>query len=205
MDIAYVEKTYSRWSNIYDLFWGKILSPGQKISIEVMDIQPGDKILEVGVGTGLSLPLYPDCCHVTGIDLSAEMLKKAQKKVEKYDLRHVSLEKMDAGNMDFEDNLFDTVIAAHVVSVVPDPVKVVLEMKRVCKKGGKILFLNHFKSQNKLLAQFEETISPLCDKIGFKTDLDVDKLLAITNLKVVHRRKINMFNYWQLVQCINYK
>lgn len=205
MDIAYVEKTYSKWSNIYDLFWGKLLHPGQKAAIEIMDIQPGDRILEVGIGTGLSLPLYPDNCQVVGIDLSAEMLKKAQKKVEKHRLDNVILEKMDAGNMDFDDNSFDTVIAAHVVSVVPDPVKVILEMKRVCKKGGKLLFLNHFKSQNPILAKFEELISPLCDKIGFKTDLDVEKLMAITNLKINYRRKINLFNYWQLVQCINQK
>lgn len=205
MDIAYVEKTYSRWSNIYDLFWGKLLHPGQKLAIEVMNIQPGDKILEVGVGTGLSLPLYPDYCQVIGIDLSAEMLKKAQRKIEKYDLHHITLEKMDAGNLDLEDSSFDTVIAAHVVSVVPDPVKVVLEMKRVCKKGGKILFLNHFKSQGKVLARFEEVISPLCDKIGFKTDIDLEKLLVITNLRIHYRRKINLFNYWQLVQCFNQK
>jgi len=205
MDIAYVEKTYSRWSNIYDLFWGKLLHPGQKIAIEVMDIQPGDRILEVGVGTGLSLPLYPDYCQIVGIDLSGEMLKKAQKKIEKYDLQHVTIEKMDASNMSFADGSFDTVIAAYVVSVVPDPVKVVLEMKRVCKKGGKIIFLNHFKSRNKFLARFEEAISPLCDKIGFKTDLDLEKLLAITNLRINYRRKINLFKYWQLVKCVNQK
>lgn len=205
MDIAYVEKTYSRWSNIYDLFWGKLLYPGQKLAIEVMDIQPGDRILEVGVGTGLSLPLYPDRCQIVGIDLSAEMLKKAQKKIEKYGLHHITLEKMDAGNLDLEDSSFDTVIAAHVVSVVPDAVKVVLEMKRVCKKAGKVLFLNHFKSQFKPLAKFEGTISPLCDKIGFKTDLDLEKLLVITNLRASYRRRINLFNYWQLVMCVNHK
>ncbi|MFM7840292.1 MAG: class I SAM-dependent methyltransferase, partial [Nitrospira sp.] len=136
-----------------------------------LDVKPGERVLEVGVGTGLSLPLYPSHCRVTGIDLSGGMLDKARERTAVQGLGHVELHQMDAGNMKFTDDSFDTVVAAYVVTAVPDYRSVVAEMIRVCRAGGRIILLNHFSNGNKLIAAVEKVISPLCKHIGFRTDL----------------------------------
>ena len=123
--------------------------------------QAGSHILEVGVGTGINTSLYPSNCQVTGIDLSSSMLDKARERVAREGLRNVRLLEMDAANLTFADDSFDIVYAPYLVSVVPDPVQVVREMRRVCKPGGKIIILNHFRSANPILSRVERAISPL--------------------------------------------
>ena len=138
-----------------------------------MAIQAGDRVLEVGVGTGINTSLYPSNCTVTGIDLSASMLEKARERVRREGLRNVRLLEMDAANLTFADDTFDIVYAPYLVSVVPDPVQVVKEMRRVCQPGGKIVILNHFRSANPILSRVERAISPFTVHIGFKSDLDL--------------------------------
>lgn len=205
MNLESVEKVYSNYSGVYDLIFGKIFESGREIGLELLDIRKDDNILEVGVGTGLSLPFYPRYCKIVGIDLSAKMLKEAEKKIKESKLSNVRIHKMDATNMEFEDNTFDAVMAAYFISTVPDPVKAVNEIKRVCKKGGKIIFLNHFMSKNKLVSGIEKRISPVCCKLGFRTDLDLYDLLDKTGLRINKKEKVNFFNYWKAVQCINNK
>ena len=172
----------------------------------MLDIQTGDKILEVGVGTGLTLPFFPQDCSVVGIDLSGHMLEKAHHKVEFHGMKNVEIMKMDAMKLDFPDNHFESVIAAYVISVVPDPIQVLREMLRICKKGGKIVFINHFKCDNSIIAAIEHLISPLSRHLGFKTDLELDPLLdQIPELKVEKVEGVNLFNYWKVVEGINEK
>ena len=125
LHVESIKKIYAGYSNVYDIIFKQFFYPRQRHAIDSMGIMPGDSVLDVGIGTGLSLPLYPCHCNVVGIDLSAEMLKKARQKVSKYNINHVSLMEMDASNLEFNDNTFDHVIATFVISVVPDPVKVI--------------------------------------------------------------------------------
>ncbi|HJP18137.1 MAG TPA: methyltransferase domain-containing protein [Nitrospinota bacterium] len=200
-----IKRIYAGYSNIYDFVFKKFFHPRHKHVIEQMNIRPDDKILDVGVGTGLALPLYPDYCHVTGIDLSEEMLKKAHKKVKKHYLKNVTLKQMDAMNLQFNNNTFDQVIATFVISVVPDPVKVISEMKRVCKKNCNLIIINHFQSNNKYMAKIEDMVNPICRKIGWRTDVDLDYLISESNLLVNSKYKMTKFDLWKVVMAVNNK
>jgi len=206
MDTRSIEKAYQRYANIYDLTFGRIFHSGRALSVDLLEPMPGDRILEVGVGTGLTLPFFPDGCQITGIDLSEHMLAKAHQKVASQGMKNVEVLKMDATKMEFPDNHFDSVIAAYVISVVPDPVCVLKEMLRVCKKGGRVVFINHFKCDNRLISSLERLASPLSSYLGFKTDLELGPLLAqMPELSVQKVEGVNIYNYWKVVQGINNK
>jgi len=198
----FVERVYEKLSSVYDLTFGPTLHPGRLVAIKRMAITPGTTVLEVGVGTGINTSLYPRTCTVTGIDLSTSMLDKARERVAREQLTNVRLMEMDAANMNFADESFDIVYAPYLISVVPDPVKVVQEMRRVCKTGGRIIVLNHFRSQNRLLSWGERLISPLTVHIGFKADLDLPGFLAQAGLKPVSIEKVNIPRIWSLVTCV---
>jgi len=167
-----------------------------------MGIKPADRVLEVGVGTGINVDLYPADCAVTGIDLSSSMLEKARERVARRGVRNVRLLQMDAANLKFADDSFDIVYAPYVISVVPDPVAVTREMRRVCRPGGRIVILNHFRSSNPLMARIERMISPLTVHIGFKSDLDLPAFLAQAELKPQSIQKVNVPRIWSLVTCV---
>ena len=205
MNTEDIKRIYAGYSNIYDFVFKKFFHPRHKHVIKQMNIRPDDKILDVGVGTGLALPLYPDYCHVTGIDLSKEMLNEAHKKVKKHTLKNVTLKQMDAMDLQFKDNTFDQVITAFVISVVPDPVRVISEMKRVCKKNSNLIIINHFQSHNKFMAKIEAMVNPICRKIGWRTDLDFDYLISESNLLVNYEYKMNKFDLWKVVMAVNNK
>ena len=198
----FVERVYEKLSVVYDLIFGPTLHPGRIEALKKMNIRPGDHVLEVGVGTGINLPLYPKDCSIVGIDLSEPMLEKARERVVEKGLRNCRVMEMDAAKMAFPDESFDIVYAPYLISVVPDPVKVALEMKRVCKKDGRVIILNHFKStDNTLLAKMETMISPLTVHIGFKSDLDLHGFLTQADLTPVSIDKVNLLNMWTLVTC----
>ena len=146
LETSFVEGVYEKMASVYDLFFGLPLHHGRATAIRRMAIKPNDQILEVGVGTGISLPLYPRKCSVTAIDLSDGMLERARTRVEQYSLRNVHLIQMDATKLKFPDNSFDIVYAPYFISCVPDPLAVTREMRRVCRPGGSLVFLNHFLS-----------------------------------------------------------
>jgi phosphatidylethanolamine/phosphatidyl-N-methylethanolamine N-methyltransferase len=198
----FVENVYEKIAKVYDLTFGPTLHPGRLVALEGMGIKPGDRILEVGVGTGINAPLYPRNCHVTGVDFSPKMLEKARERVERKGLGNVRLLEMDAAKLSFPDNSFDIVYAPYVISVVSDPVQVVREMRRVCRPGGKFIVLNHFKSPNRLLAKMERAISPFTVHIGFKADLDLPGFLSQAEIKPVSIQKVSFPRIWSLVTFI---
>ena len=199
---ALVERVYEKLSKVYDLFFGPTLHPGRIVALERMGIRRGDRILEVGVGTGINTSMYPKNSHVTGLDLSGPMLDKARERMEREGLRNVHLLEMDAANLTFPDESFDIVYAPYLISVVPDPVQVAREMRRVCKRGGKIVILNHFRSENLIVSRLERAISPLTVHIGFKSDLDLPGFLAQADLKPTSVQKVNVPRMWSLVTCL---
>jgi phosphatidylethanolamine/phosphatidyl-N-methylethanolamine N-methyltransferase len=198
----FVTKVYEKLATVYDFTFGPVLHPGRVDAIERMGIRPGDRVLEVGVGTGINAALYPRDCSVTGVDLSSPMLEKARERIARKGLRNVRLLQMDAANLKFGDDTFDIVYAPYVISVVPDPVAVTREMCRVCRPGGRIVILNHFRSRNTLMAWIERMISPFTVHIGFKSDLDLPAFLAQAELKPVSIDKVNFPRIWSLVTCI---
>jgi phosphatidylethanolamine/phosphatidyl-N-methylethanolamine N-methyltransferase len=198
----FVERVYERLASVYDLIFGPTLHPGRLHARDRMVIAPGDRILEVGVGTGINAALYPSHCHITGIDLSTSMLDKARERVARQGLRNVRLLEMDAANLTFADDTFDIVYAPYLVSVVPDPVRVVTEMRRVCRPGGRIIILNHFRSANPVLSRVERALSPFTVHIGFKSDLDLPGFLAQADLQPVSIEKVNFPRIWSLVTCV---
>jgi phosphatidylethanolamine/phosphatidyl-N-methylethanolamine N-methyltransferase len=198
----FVERVYENLASVYDLTFGPTLHPGRLQALDRMGIQPSDRILEVGVGTGINASLYPRNCQITGIDLSTGMLDKARERVARQGLKNVRLLEMDAARLTFEDDAFDIVYAPYLVSVVPDPISVAREMRRVCRPGGKIIILNHFRSSNPILSRIEQAICPFTIHIGFKSDLDLPAFLAQAELQPVSIEKVNIPRIWSLVTCI---
>ena len=197
----FVTGVYEKLASVYDFTFGPVLHPGRVDAIERMGIRPGARVLEVGVGTGINAALYPRDCSVTGVDLSSSMLEKARERVARKGVRNVRLLQMDAANLKFADDSFDIVYAPYVISVVPDPVAVTREMCRVCRPGGRIVILNHFRSRNALMAWIERMISPFTVHIGFKSDLDLPAFLAQAELKPISIDKVNFPRIWSLVTC----
>ena len=199
---AFVTKVYENIAWMYDFTFGPTLHAGRIQSIQRMGIKAGDRVLEVGVGTGINASLYPADCVVTGIDLSEPMLEKARERVLRKGLSNIRLLAMDAADLKFPDNSFDIVYAPYVISVVPDPVAVVREMRRVCRPGGRMVILNHFRGTNRLGAWLDRVISPLTVHIGFKSDLDLPAFLAQAELTPISIEKVNVPRIWSLITCI---
>lgn len=198
----FVAGVYEKLASVYDFTFGPTLHAGRLRAIQRMAIRRGDRVLEVGVGTGINAGLYPRDCIVTGIDLSSSMLEKARERVARKDISNVRLLEMDAADLRFADGAFDIVYAPYLISVVPDPITVAREMGRVCRPGGRIIFLNHFRSRNPLLASIERAISPFTVHIGFKSDLDLPAFLAQADLEPVSIEKVNIPRIWSLVTCV---
>lgn len=201
-----VKQAYRRYARYYDLVFGLIFHPGRKTAIEHLHCHAGDRILEVGVGTGLSLGLYPQNVKVVGIDLSKDMLERAEERVARENLAQVeSLQQMDAQQMSFADHAFDSVVAMYVASVVPDPAKLVAEIRRVCKPGGKIIFLNHFQNANPVVRKAEHVLQPLAKYLGFSPDFPMHEFLEKTGFHATTAVPVNLLDYWTVLVGTNDK
>ena len=205
LEARQVKRAYALYSPVYDLLFDRIFQPGRQAAVKLLDIYPTDCLLEVGIGTGLNLPLYPRSCHLVGIDLSEKMLEKAKAKVEELRFPYVTLKVMDATTMDFAENEFDKALATYVISAVPNPVGVLREMRRVVKPGGSIVILNHFRSESRVMAALEDLVAPLCTRLGWKSNLELDPLLQQVGLSPDTATKVNLFNGWRLIRCVNRK
>jgi phosphatidylethanolamine/phosphatidyl-N-methylethanolamine N-methyltransferase len=187
MEIDAVATSYRRWAPIYDRTFGAFTREGRRRAAEIASNR-GGRVLEVGVGTGLSLGHYGPGVEVTGIDYSAEMLAKAEAKVAAEGLsRVVALRRMDARTLEFPDDAFDTVVAMHLISVVPEPERVVAEMARVCRPGGEVLIVNHFLHDEGLLGLLGRRMAPLADQLGWHSDFTMAPVLACAALEEVER------------------
>ena len=209
MDVALekrqVERAYELYAPVYDFIFDWIFAPGRNAAIQHLAVKPNEMVLEVGIGTGLNLPLYPASCRLTGIDLSGDMLDKAVERAQKLAMPNVALKVMDATSMDFAENEFDKAVATYTISAVPDPVAVLREMRRVVKPGGALVIVNHFRSERRLSGFVEDLMAPVCTRLGWKSNLPMMPLLEQVGLTPEVVTKVNLFNGWRLVKCVNRK
>ena len=199
---ALVQRAYDRIAKVYDFFFGAILQPGRERAVRTIQSKPGLRVLELGIGTGLTAPLYSSDWSVVGVDLSSAMLMQARKRIGELGLESVQLVHADGARLPFDDESFDVVLVPYVMSVVPDPIGVGRELRRVCRQSGQIILLNHFLSQDSLGAKLERWISPLTARIGFRTDLSLQWLLTGAGLTAVSIMTVNVPRIWTLVTCV---
>jgi phosphatidylethanolamine/phosphatidyl-N-methylethanolamine N-methyltransferase len=198
MRIEAVKAAYRRYANVYDAVFGPVLQPGRKAVVDALGCKPGERVLEVGVGTGLSLPMYPPSVRITGIDLSSEMLERARARVARRRLGNVEgLLEMDAEKMDFADASFDKVVAMYVVSVTDRPAQLLHELQRVCRPGGDIFIVNHVRSDNPLVGAVEKSLARFANQLGFHPDFEL-KSLVNGSYRVEHVSSINFF--WKVMR-----
>ncbi|WP_114964571.1 class I SAM-dependent methyltransferase [Alkalilacustris brevis] len=184
MEIDAVNRSYKRWAPVYDRTFGAITGAGRRRAVQYINTREG-AVLEVGVGTGLSLGDYQPHLKVSGVDISDDMLAKARAKVERLGLSHVdTLAVMDARVLEFPDASFDTVVGMYLVSVVPEPEKVVAEMARVCKPGGEVLIVNHFAREKGMLSVLERTFAPMANLLGWHSDFPRERIMGVPELKL---------------------
>ncbi len=195
-----VRDAYRRWAPVYDYTFGRISTAGRRHAVEVINASAG-KVLEVGVGTGLSLPDYRSDLSITGIDLAPEMLDKARERVTDAGLKNVSgLHEMDASNLEFADNSFDTVVAMYVITVVPDPAKVMQELARVARPGGEVMLVNHFSQDDGVRGWVERRMAPFADLVGWHSVFDVSRVMVCNDLKLIERRSLRPMGLFTMMR-----
>ncbi|MGB9629714.1 MAG: class I SAM-dependent methyltransferase [Thermodesulfobacteriota bacterium] len=182
-----------------------MVTPRIRSGLKKMGIREDDLIIEAGVGTGLSLPLYPNFCKVIGIDITRKMLDKAKIKKDRFNLHHVDLIEMDAEHLAFCDDIFDHAILPFVLSVVSNPEKMVSEIKRVTKNNGKIVVINHFSSNNPFLLKMEEFFSPVFKRLGWETGFTLEFLSNHCQLFIEEVTRLHRSDSWLVVYTTNKK
>ena len=202
LDSATVRHAYRRWAPVYDFTFGTVAEAGRKHAVKIINRRRG-RVLEVGVGTGLSLPCYDKHLTVTGIDLSPEMLSKARARVRRQRLDHVvGLHEMDAGALAFPDESFDTVVAMYVMTVVPDPERVMQELERVCAMGGEVILVNHFSQDDGIRGLIERRLAPIASSIGWHAVFTLDRVLVCEDLRLAERRTLWPFGLFTMLRFV---
>jgi phosphatidylethanolamine/phosphatidyl-N-methylethanolamine N-methyltransferase len=180
---------YHRFAPLYEWIFNPFLGARVRLTIRSLQIPLGARVLEVGVGTGLSLAAYPHHASVTGVDLSSEMLAQAERRIAHHRWQHIELRQMDALALDFENEHFDYVFAFYVTSVVADPQRLMREMSRVLKPRGNLVIVNHFRSENEWVASCTDRLDPLTRRLGWRTTLRFSDLFDSVPLRVTDRFK----------------
>lgn len=199
-----IKRVYGRAAGFYDVVFGPIADFGRKRVVAEINQLPGGRLLEVGVGTGISLSHYKQEHHITGIDLSPEMLDRARRRAKEGALSNVeALEVMDAEAMSFEDSSFDTVVAMYVMSVVPSPEKVIAEMQRVCKPGGKIFIVNHFSESSGIMSRIEKFLEPYSDSLGWSPHFPLEACLGSKSLSLLEQKRVPPVGFFTMLVCKN--
>jgi phosphatidylethanolamine/phosphatidyl-N-methylethanolamine N-methyltransferase len=199
---AQVETSYRRYAPFYDLLFGASLGPGRAAMTRLVGRLAPQHILEVGVGTGLALAQYPRTARVTGIDVSSDMLAAAQRRVRPEDAARIELRAMDAEAMDFADASFDCVTLPYVLSVTPNPDRLVAEVRRVCRPGGHIVIVNHFSGQRSW-RWLEAPLRPLAAWIGFRTEFSLEQQVLSRSWQVLSVEPVNLFSLSRLIDVRN--
>lgn len=199
---AATERAYQRLSHIYDFAFGGLLDEGRRKAVAEMQLRPGQRVLEIGIGTGLTLPLYPPICRIVGLDLSVPMLAQAQERLSQRTRGpRVSLLRGNAEQLPFAAGSFAVVYAPYVMSVVSDPVNTAKELRRVCARNGRIILLNHFQSEHPAAAWIERLVEPMTRYAGFNTGLALPPLLQEGGLRALSIESVNVPPIWKLVVC----
>lgn len=193
-----VRRTYGRYAPWYDWLFGAVLEPGRRRLTQAASALQPQHLLEVGVGTGLTLAHYPAEARVTGIDVSDQMLARARQRAQALPARQIELRAMDAERMDFADASFDCVTVPYVLSVTPHPAQLVSELRRVCRKGGHILILNHF-SGSRFWWALERCVTSVADRIGFRSDFSYEEHVLTHDWQVVSVQPVNLLGLSKLV------
>jgi phosphatidylethanolamine/phosphatidyl-N-methylethanolamine N-methyltransferase len=201
-----VEKAYARWAPVYDVVFGKVFEPGRKASIAAAD-KIGGRILDVGVGTGISLPDYRRDIRLVGVDYSAAMLKMARRRVIEQKLDHVeALAVMDAKFLGFPEAFFDAVVAQYVVPAVPDPEATLDEFVRVTKPGGEIILANHIGAEKGPRKVFEAGFSPIARRLGWRPEFSWQRLVnwaaRNNNVRLVERLPLPPMGHFSLIRYV---
>ena len=206
MQESSTRKIYDIHSLFYDATFGRLVRRRIARAISHMNLQPQDLVLDLGIGTGVSLNYYPkDRGKVIGVDLSSGMLREARKKIREQNRDNAVVFQADAMVLPFGDNTFDHVFISHVISVVSDPYRLVREAQRVAKQGARIVIVNHFQSTNRFLAMLEKWLCPLCTKLGWRSDLALQDLVRRTGAEIDYRYKLESIDLWETVVMTNNK
>ena len=199
------KRIYDIQSAVYDHTFGVLVLKRINRAIQHMNIQPGESVLDVGIGTGNAMGFYPKHGKVIGVDLSSGMLKLARKKIEEENYDNVTVFQGNALELPFEDSTFDHIFISHVISVVSRPELLVKEAQRVAKPGAKIVILNHFLSTNRFVAMIEKWANPICEKLGWRSDLALADLVAKTHIEIDYRYKLRSVDLWETIVTTNTK
>lgn len=202
---AHESKIYSEFSHLYDKIFARFFTDRISAVIQDLSIQPDASVLEVGVGTGLSMGAYPSHCAVTGVDLAPDMLERAHQRAAENDWHHFRLLAMDAMNLDFPDDSFDYVTAFHVISVVPDPVRMMREIHRVCKPHGKIAIINHFRSTKPIIGPLVGALDPITRRLGWSASLRLKQAFDDVPVRIAKRFKTHPLSLFTVVLAENLK
>jgi len=200
LDDAHIVAAYARWAPVYDAIFGVITNSAIDKTVGVMNALPPGRILEIGVGTGLALPRYKDGHRVSGIDLSTDMLERARKRVADKKITGVeSLQEMDAENLAFEDHAFDVAVAMFLITVVPDPDKVLAEAVRVTRPGGRIILANHFSAESGPRAAFEKWLSRFSASLGWNPEFEMERVMGVPGMRLIEKRALQPLGIYTLL------
>ncbi|MGI8526270.1 MAG: class I SAM-dependent methyltransferase [Pseudolabrys sp.] len=206
-DRASIARAYGRWAPVYDVVFGAVFDAGRRAAILAAEAAcpPGGRILEVGVGTGISLPDYRRDIRITGIDISEPMLRKAQQRVDTQRLGNVeALSVMDAAKLALPDALFDAVVAQYVITAVPDPDATLDEFARVVRPGGEIILVNHIGAEQGPRAVFEQCFAPLARRLGWRPEFQFGRLTDWSTrhggVRLIERRPMPPLGHFLLIR-----
>ncbi|MCC6581792.1 MAG: methyltransferase domain-containing protein [Phycisphaeraceae bacterium] len=196
-------RLYDIWAWFYDYSFGALVTSRQRCAVAQLGLKPGDRVLDLGVGTGATLPMYPKGLdlHIVGLDLSHGMLAKAQKRIDDHGLTGIDLVRGDAIHPPFKEASFDHVLICHAITVVSDPARLLAWAAKMVKPGGRIVLCNHFRSSNRFIGWLESITNPIFIRIGWRSDLPLEDALQGAGVRLQYRFKMRMFDLWQIVIC----